>query len=83
VSQLTDPRKTSAAQAQAIARDTPAIAWMAYTIHGNESSSFEAMMQVVYQLAASEEPATIDILKNTVVLIVTGENPDGHERFAT
>ncbi|MCV4777745.1 hypothetical protein OFM21_33715, partial [Escherichia coli] len=45
VSQLTDPRKTSAAQAQAIARDTPAIAWMAYTIHGNESSSFEAMMQ--------------------------------------
>lgn len=83
IARLTDPRKTSAGEAQAIARDTPAIAWMAYTIHGNESSSFEAMMQVVYQLAASEEPATLDILKNTVVLVVTGENPDGHERFAT
>ncbi len=41
------------------------------------------MMQVVYQLAASNEPQTLDILKNTVTLIVTGENPDGHERFAT
>jgi hypothetical protein len=56
---------------------------MAYTIHGNESASFETMMQVVYQLAASNEPQTLDILNNNVVLIITGENPDGHERFAT
>ena len=80
---LVDPRRTTAAEADAIARSNPAIAWMAYTIHGNESSSFEAFMQVIYQLAASNEPATLDILKNTVVLVLTGENPDGHERFAT
>ncbi|MGH9948493.1 MAG: M14 family zinc carboxypeptidase [Pyrinomonadaceae bacterium] len=80
---LIDPRKTSASEANAIAQNNPAIAWMAYTIHGNESSSFEAFMQVIYQLAASNEPATLDILKNTVVLVLTGENPDGHERFAT
>ncbi len=80
---LVDPRKTSASDAATIAQNNPAIAWMAYTIHGNESSSFEAFMQVIYQLAASNEPATLDILKNTVVLVLTGENPDGHERFAT
>lgn len=80
---LADPRRTSVAEADAIAQKNPSIAWMAYTIHGNESSSFEAFMQVVYQLAASNEPATLDILKNTVVLVLTGENPDGHERFAT
>ena len=80
---LIDPRKTSAAEADRIAQSNPSIAWMAYTIHGNESSSFEAFMQVIYQLAASNEPATLDILKNMVVLIVTGENPDGHERFVT
>ncbi|MGI8639957.1 MAG: M14 family zinc carboxypeptidase, partial [Pyrinomonadaceae bacterium] len=57
--------------------------WMAYTIHGNESASFETMMQVVYQLAASNEPQTLEILNNTVTLVLTGENPDGHERFAT
>lgn len=80
---LIDPRKTTAAEAAQIAQNNPSIAWMAYTIHGNESSSFEAFMQVIYQLAASNEPATLDILKNNVVLVVTGENPDGHERFAT
>ncbi|MFH4276311.1 hypothetical protein WAJ11_22105, partial [Acinetobacter baumannii] len=41
------------------------------------------MMQVVYQLAASEEPTTREILRDTVALIITGENPDGHERFVT
>lgn len=83
VAKLTDPRTTSPNEATQIAQNTPAIAWMAYTIHGNESASFETMMQVVYQLAASNEPQTLEILKNTVVLIITGENPDGHERFAT
>ncbi|MEO8042948.1 MAG: M14 family zinc carboxypeptidase, partial [Acidobacteriota bacterium] len=80
---LTDPRTTSAAEANTIAQNNPLIAWLAYTIHGNESASFEAMMQVVYQLAASDEPRTVEILNNTVVLILTGENPDGHERFVT
>ncbi|MBA2736673.1 MAG: hypothetical protein H0U50_07815, partial [Pyrinomonadaceae bacterium] len=80
---LTDPRTTSATQASSIIQNNPTIAWMAYTIHGNESASFETMMQVIYQLAASNEPATLETLNNTVVLVLTGENPDGHERFAT
>jgi hypothetical protein len=83
IAKLADPRTTSAAEAAQIAQTTPAIAWMAYTIHGNESASFEAMMQVMYQLAASNEPATQDVLKNVVTLILPGENPDGHERFVT
>lgn len=80
---LTDPRITSPNEANSIAQKNPTIAWMAYTIHGNESASFEAMMQVIYQLAASNEQKTLDILDKTVVLIITGENPDGHERFVT
>jgi hypothetical protein len=83
IARLADPRRTSRSDAQSLIQNTPAIAWMAYAIHGNESASFEAMMQVIYQLAASNEPATADILKNTVTLVLTGENPDGHERFAT
>ena len=80
---LTNPQTTSAVEANQIAQNNPALAWMAYTIHGNESASFEAMMQVIYQLAASNEPATLNVLNNTVTLILTGENPDGHERFVT
>ena len=83
IAQACRSAKNIAGRGAAIIQNNPAIAWMAYTIHGNESASFEAMMQVMYQLAASNEPATLNILKNTVVLILTGENPDGHERFVT
>ncbi|HLL77519.1 MAG TPA: M14 family zinc carboxypeptidase, partial [Pyrinomonadaceae bacterium] len=83
VRKLSDPRTTTAEEAQRITANTPIVVWLAYTIHGNESASFEAMMQVLYHLAASEEPATLDILRNTLVLINVCENPDGHERFVT
>jgi Zinc carboxypeptidase len=80
---LAELKTSSAVETNQIIQTNPAIAWMAYTIHGNESASFEAMLQVIYQLAASNEPKTQDILNNCVTLILTGENPDGHERFVT
>ncbi len=83
MARIADPRRLSQAEAQGLIANTPVLLWMQYTIHGNESASFEAMMQVVYQLAASNEPATLDILKNSVALINVCANPDGHERFVT
>jgi hypothetical protein len=80
---LADPRTLSAEEAQRLLQTTPVTVWLNYTIHGNESASFEAMMQVVYQLAASNEPATLDILRNSVALVNVCANPDGHERFVT
>jgi len=83
IARLSDSRKLSGAEAQRIISETPVIVWLNYTIHGNESASFEAMMQVLYQLAASNEPATLEILKNSVALINVCANPDGHERFVS
>lgn len=83
IARLTDPRKLSDSEARSIANETPVIVWLSYTIHGNESASFEAMMQVVYQLAASNEAGTEDILKNSIALINVCANPDGHERFVS
>ncbi|MDX6694023.1 MAG: hypothetical protein QOF02_1626 [Blastocatellia bacterium] len=83
IARLADPRSLAPAEAQRLMTNTPVVVWLNYTIHGNESASFEAMMQVVYQLAASNEPATLDILKNSVALINVCANPDGHERFVT
>jgi len=80
---LADPRKiASEADADQLARGTPIVVWLNYGIHGNESASYEAVQQVLYQLAASDEPRTLEILKNVVVVINTMHNPDGHERFA-
>ena len=80
---LSDPRTLPLEEAQRLAANTPVALWLQYAIHGNESASFEAMMQVLYQLAASDESATLDILKNSVALINVCANPDGHERFVT
>src|SRR5881392_1102574 len=82
IAELADPRKTSAARAQAIAAQTPAIALFQHSVHGDEPAGFEAAMQVAYQLAASDEPQTLELLKSLVIVLNPSANPDGHERFA-
>ena len=82
LARLADPRATTPEQAAAIAARTPAAVILSYSIHGNEPGGFEAAMWVAYQLLASEEPATIEMLRNTLVIINPSANPDGHERFS-
>ena len=64
IKRLADPRSVSQSEAERIIASMPVVVWLNYTIHGNETASFEAMMQVVYQLASSSEPATLEILRN-------------------
>ena len=82
IAELLDPRKTSPARAAAIAAQSPAVAVFNYSVHGDEPAGFEAAMQVAYQLAASDEPQTQELLKSVVVVLNPSANPDGHERFA-
>ncbi|MBI3654715.1 MAG: hypothetical protein HY231_27090 [Acidobacteria bacterium] len=82
IAKLAEPRKTSDAEANQIAANAPVIVWLNYGIHGNESASYEAVQQVLYQLAASNEPRTLEILQHAVIVINVMHNPDGHERFA-
>jgi hypothetical protein len=83
VARLADPRRVASEdEANNLARSTPIVVWLNYGIHGNESASYEAVQQVLYQLAASEEPRTLEVLKGAVVVINAMHNPDGHERFA-
>jgi zinc carboxypeptidase len=82
MAELADPRKTPASRAAAIAAQSPAVALFQYSVHGDEPAGFEAAMQVAYQLAASDEPQTLEILKSVVLVLNPSANPDGHERFA-
>lgn len=83
IARLADPRKiANESEADQIARSIPTVVWLNYGIHGNESASYEAVQQTIFQLAASEEPRTLEILKNTVIVVNLFHNPDGHERFA-
>lgn len=79
---LADPRATTALQADAIAARIPAVGLLTHSIHGNEPAGFEASLQTAYQLLASEEPATLEILRDVVTILNPTQNPDGHERFA-
>lgn len=79
---LADPRGLSPAEADALAARVPAVVWINESVHGNEAPGFEAAMQTLYQLAASEEPATVNAVRNTIVVLNPSTNPDGHERFA-
>jgi hypothetical protein len=81
---LADPRTlTNPAEADKLIQDTPVTVWLNYSIHGDESASFEAMMQVAYQLAAGEDSTTKAILGRCLIVMNLAHNPDGHERFVT
>ncbi len=58
-----------------------AIVWLSYNVHGNESVSTEASMQVLYDLANKNNTQAQEWLKNTVVMIDPCINPDGRERY--
>jgi hypothetical protein len=80
---LTDPRVTRPADLDALIRDLPVTVWLNYANDGNESAAFEAALHVLWQLAASNEPATLEMLRNAVVLINPAHNPESHERFVS
>jgi hypothetical protein len=56
--------------------------WLSYNIHGNESVSMEAAMQVLYDLAAGKAAGADAWLEEVIVVIDPCENPDGRDRYA-
>ncbi|MCB0464241.1 MAG: zinc carboxypeptidase, partial [Aequorivita sp.] len=54
-----------------------AIVWLSYNVHGNEASSSEAAMNTAYKLITEHA----DWLKNVVVIMDPGLNPDGRDRY--
>ena len=58
----------------------PAILWLSYNVHGNEASSTETAMKVLYALA-NDDGNLKKWLKNVVVIIDPCLNPDGRDRY--
>ena len=82
IERLSDARGINDRQAQIIIENIPAVAWMAYSIHGNETSGADAALGLIYHLIASEDPDVINLLENMVVIVDPMMNPDGRDRFA-
>ncbi|HSL81161.1 MAG TPA: M14 family zinc carboxypeptidase, partial [Thermoanaerobaculia bacterium] len=82
---LADPRGLSGEEIDRLAAELPVVAWLAYGVHGNESSSAEAAMAAAYALAAASSGSAEwqELLAGTIVLIDPLVNPDGRERYVS
>jgi hypothetical protein len=78
---LADPSDLSREERRRLLAETPAVCWMAYTIHGDELSGSDAALALAYRLAAGEDDTAKMIRENLVVLIDPLQNPDGRDRF--
>lgn len=81
MARLADPREgLSQRQRENIVAGTPAVAWMSYSIHGNENSGSDASLVVMHHLASDQSPKTQQLLKDLVIIVDPNKNPDGRER---
>ncbi len=78
---LADARVTSVGEASKIAAHAPAVVWLAYCVHGNETSPSDAALLTAYHLLADRRPQTRDLLDKLIVIIDPLQNPDGRDRF--
>lgn len=76
---LQDPRRTARAEAERIAAATPAVAFLAFGVHGDETSSTECAMKVAHWLLTSPDAAAI--LERLVVVVDPVQNPDGRDHY--
>jgi hypothetical protein len=79
---LADPRGLSAADGDRLVTELPAVAWMAYSIHGNETSGGDAALELIYHLVAATDEDVLRMLDEMVILVDPLMNPDGRHRFA-
>lgn len=60
----------------------PVIVWLGGSIHGFELSGTEGLMLLVEHLTTRDDPETLALLANTVILVDPMLNPDGRDAFA-
>lgn len=59
----------------------PAVVWLSYNVHGNETSSSEAAMLTAWELLNPANSKTKEYLAHVVVIIDPCLNPDGRDRY--
>ncbi len=81
MARLADPRGLPPVARDRLIAQLPGVAWLGYTIHGNESSGSDAALAVMFHLAADRSERTARLLEELIVIIDPNMNPDGTERF--
>ena len=79
---LADPRKLGAPgvrdrRARELIRKGKTIVLITCGIHSTEVGSYLSSLLIAHRLASSNEPEILEILRNTIILLVPSLNPDG------
>jgi len=75
---LADPRivQTVAERDRLISSGKVVVA-ISCSIHSTEIVASQMSMQLAYELASAQDPATREILQNTILILIPSSNPDG------
>ena len=68
-------------QAHQLAHDGKAVVWIDGGLHANETVGSQQLMETVYQLVSRNDPETLRLLNDDIILCVQA-NPDGQEFIA-
>ncbi len=73
---LADPRVKAADDADPVAASKTVVV-ITCSIHSTETASTHMAMELAYDLATRDDPATREVLDSTILLLVPSVNPDG------
>src|SRR2546429_58479 len=75
---LADPRKVgSDAERDQLVRDGKTVVVISCSIHSTEIVASQMEMQLAYNLASANDPDTLSILHQTILILIPSPNPDG------
>ncbi len=75
---LADPRKiASDVERDELVRDGKTVVVISCSIHSTEIVASQMEMQLAYNLASANDPDTLSILRNTILILIPSPNPDG------
>ena len=80
IAALTDPRKTTDAQAKALIPETKPIYWLTSGMHSTETGGPETLQELAYRLIVQETPFVQNIRNNVIVMITPVIEPDGRDK---
>ena len=71
----------SPVEAKKAVKTRPAFAWISSNVHGDEASSAEATIKLMYELAARRDCDNYDRLEKLTSFLMPVQNPDGRDFY--
>ncbi len=74
---LADPRQVKANEPQTLVANGKTIVAISCSIHSTEIVASQMSMTLAYEMANAKDAETLEILNNTILLLIPSSNPDG------